>query len=303
MANESIGFIGLGIMGRPMAHNLLDAGFRLIVHDVVQGPVEELVAAGAGRAGSSAETARSCPIVVTMLPETPHVEEVLFGDSGVSSGISSGSLVIEMSSIDPLPTRRFAERLGEQGVAMLDAPVSGGEKGAVEGTLSIMVGGSHESFERALPLFRAMGQNITLVGESGAGQVAKACNQLIVGATIEAVGEALVLAAKAGVDPAAVRKALMGGFAGSKILELHGERMLKGDFQPGFRIRLHRKDARIVTETARQLGVPTPAFDVVAEAFERLVDEGAGELDHAALVTLIEREVGLELSRTSAGSP
>lgn len=301
MTDETIGFIGLGIMGRPMAHNLLKAGFPLVVRDVVPDPVEELVAAGAVRAGSPAEAAESSTVAITMLPETPHVEEALFGGSGVASGVSPGQLVIDMSSIDPLPTRRFAELLAKKEVAMLDAPVSGGEKGAIEGTLSIMVGGPQESFARALPIFEAMGKNITRVGDAGAGQVAKACNQLIVGATIEAVGEALVLAAKAGVDPAAVRKALMGGFAGSKILELHGERMLKADFKPGFRARLHRKDARIVTGTAAELGVPTPLFAVVADALERLVAEGGGDLDHAALVTLVEQEVGLKVSEATAG--
>ena len=225
-----------------------------------------------------------------MLPDTPDVEQVLLGDDGVASGIQAGSLVIDMSSIDPIPTRRFAELLAAQGASMLDAPVSGGEKGAVDAALSIMVGGSEESFARALPLLQAMGKNIVHVGPSGAGQIAKACNQLVVAATIEAVAEALVLAERAGVDPAKVREALLGGFAGSKILEVHGQRMLDRNFTPGFRARLHRKDARIVLNAAKGVDAPVPSFEVVAKQLDTLVDGGGGELDHSGLFTVLDEE-------------
>ncbi len=294
-APETVGFIGLGIMGRPMAHNLLRAGFALTVHSRSPVPVDELVAAGASRATSPSNVASAAQVVVTMLPDTPDVERVLLGEDGVAEGAGPGALVIDMSTIDPLATRRFAEALASPGVSFLDAPVSGGERGAVEGTLSIMAGGPEEAFVRALPLLRAMGRNVVHVGSSGAGQVAKACNQLVVGATIEGVAEALVLAAKAGVDPAKVREALLGGFAGSKILEVHGRRMLDHDFEPGFRARLHRKDARIVLDTARQLGVPVPSFESVAEQLDRLVEGGGGDLDHSALVTLLEEASVTEL--------
>ena len=288
MTEERVGFIGLGIMGKPMARHLLDAGFPLTVHSRSSGPVDELVEAGASRTASPAEVAAASDVVVTMLPDTPDVELVLLGPDGVASGAAAGSLVVDMSSIDPIPTRSFAERLAAQGVDMLDAPVSGGEKGAIDAALSIMVGGSPEAFERATPLFAAMGKNIVHVGPSGAGQIAKACNQLVVAATIEAVAEALVLAERAGVDAAKVREALLGGFAGSKILEVHGQRMLDRAFDPGFRARLHRKDARIVLDTAKEVGAPVPAFEAVARQLDELVASGGGELDHSALFTLLE---------------
>jgi 2-hydroxy-3-oxopropionate reductase len=285
---DRVGFIGLGIMGRPMARHLLDAGFPLTVHSRSPAPVDELVGAGAARAGSPAEVAAASDVVVTMLPDTPDVELVLFGPDGVASGAAAGSLVIDMSSIDPIPTRSFAERLAAQGVEMLDAPVSGGERGAIDASLSIMVGGSPEAFLRATPLFAAMGKNIVHVGPGGAGQIAKACNQLVVAATIEAVAEALVLAERAGVDAAKVREALLGGFAGSKILEVHGQRMLDRAFEPGFRARLHRKDARIVLDTGKEVGAPVPAFEAVARQLDELVESGGGELDHSALYTLLD---------------
>jgi 2-hydroxy-3-oxopropionate reductase len=293
---ERIGFIGLGVMGKPMAHNLRAAGMNLVVHSRSPGPVDELVAAGAERASDPSELAASVDVVITMLPDTPDVDLVLFGERGVAGGIRPGSLVIDMSTIRPTEASRFAERLAAADVAMLDAPVSGGERGAIDGTLSIMVGGRVDAFRRALPNFEILGGNVTHVGGSGAGQVAKACNQLIVGATIQAVGEALVLAAKAGVDPATVREALLGGFAGSKILEVHGQRMLRGDFTPGFRSALHLKDAGIVTETAEELGSPTPSFAVTAEALGTLVATGRGDLDHSALVTLLEDRAGVSVS-------
>jgi 2-hydroxy-3-oxopropionate reductase len=290
--NERIGFIGLGIMGKPMAKHLLAAGYPLTVRDLVPEPIEELVAAGASRGESGTAVAAASDVVITMLPDTSDVEAALFGADGVAEGVTPGSLVIEMSSIAPVPTRGFAERLAGQGVPMLDAPVSGGEKGAIEASLSIMVGGPDDVFDRALPILRLMGKNIVHVGSSGAGQVTKACNQLVVASTIEAVAEALLLARKAGVDPAKVRDALLGGFAGSRILELHGQRMLEGNFQPGFRIRLHRKDARIIEETAAAVGAPVPGFAPVADALRRLADAGRGDLDHSALLTLLEDEAG-----------
>jgi len=285
---DRVGFIGLGIMGKPMARHLLDAGFPLTVHSRSPAPVDELVEAGASRAASPAEVAAASDVVVTMLPDTPDVELVLLGPDGVASGAAAGSLVVDMSSVDPIPTRSFAERLAGQGVDMLDAPVSGGEKGAIDAALSIMVGGSREAFERATPLFAAVGKNIVHVGPSGAGQIAKACNQLVVAATIEAVAEALVLAERAGVDAAKVREALLGGFAGSKILEVHGQRMLDRAFDPGFRARLHRKDARIVLDTAKEVGAPVPSFEAVAGQLDELVASGGGELDHSALFTLLD---------------
>jgi 2-hydroxy-3-oxopropionate reductase len=289
--SDSIGFIGLGIMGRPMARHLVDARFPLAVHSRSPGPVDELAADGAHPRVSPADVAAGADVVITMLPDTPDVELVLFGENGVSSRLRPGSLVVDMSTIDPLATRRFAESFRGMGASMVDAPVSGGEKGAVDGTLSIMVGGSEDDVNRAMPLLRAMGTTIVHVGDSGAGQVAKACNQLVVASTIQAVAEALVLAERAGVDPRRVREALLGGFAGSKILEIHGQRMLDRTFTPGFRSRLHLKDARIVLDTAVRVGAAVPAFGVAADALRRLVDGGGGELDHSALFTLLEQEV------------
>lgn len=293
---ERIGFIGLGIMGKPMARNLLKRGHGLIVHSRSPGPIEEIVAAGAERGSAPDQVAATSDVVITMLPDTPELELVLFGERGVQAGIHPGSLVIDMSTIQPFAAKRSAERLAEGGVAMLDAPVSGGERGATEGTLSIMVGGPDEAFERALPILQHVGSNVVHVGSSGAGQICKACNQLIVGATIQAVSEALVLAAKAGVDPAKVREALLGGFAGSKILEVHGQRMLDRNFAPGFRSILHRKDARIVVEAAGEIGSPVPAFWVAAQALEELVSEGRGDLDHSAMITLLEDAAGVRVA-------
>jgi 2-hydroxy-3-oxopropionate reductase len=287
---ERVGFIGLGIMGKPMAGHLLAAGYPLTVHSRSAPPVDELVAAGASRASSPAEVARASDVVITMLPDTPDVEQVLFGDDGVESGLSGGALVIDMSSIAPIPTRQFAELLAVQGASMLDAPVSGGEKGAIDAALSIMVGGSEDAFARALPILQSMGKNIVHVGPSGAGQIAKACNQLVVAATIEAVAEALALAERAGVDPAKVREALLGGLAESKILQVHGQRMLDRNFTPGFRARLHRKDARIVLDAAKDVDAPVPSFEVVAKQLDALVEGGGGELDHSGLFTLLDEE-------------
>jgi 2-hydroxy-3-oxopropionate reductase len=286
---DRIGFIGLGIMGKPMARNLLAAGFELTVHSRSPEPVDELVAAGATRGSDPAAVAAASDITITMLPDTPDVELVLAGSRGVTDGAAPGSLVIDMSSVDPGAARALADAFGASGVAMLDAPVSGGERGAIDATLSIMVGGTEDAFRRAAPIFEALGKNIVHIGPSGAGQVAKACNQLVVAATIEAVAEALLLAERSGVDATKVREALLGGFAGSKILEVHGQRMLDHSFAPGFRIRLHRKDARIVEEAAASTGTPIPSFSVVAEQLQRAVDAGDGELDHSGLFVELER--------------
>jgi 2-hydroxy-3-oxopropionate reductase len=288
-AGERIGFIGLGIMGKPMAKNLLAAGYPLTVHSRNRSPIDELVAAGAARADGPSAVSAASDVTITMLPDTPDVESVLVGRGGVIEGAAPGSLVVDMSSVDPIATRRFAAAFAGREVAMIDAPVSGGEKGAIDASLSIMVGGEDSAYSRAEPLFRVLGSNIVHVGPTGAGQIAKACNQLVVGATIEAVAEALLLAERAGVDPAKVREALLGGFAGSKILEVHGQRMLDRAFAPGFRIRLHRKDARIVQETAAAVGSPIPSFDVVAIQLQRAIDAGDAEADHSALFSQLER--------------
>jgi len=287
--SDRVGFIGLGIMGKPMAMNLLDAGYPLTVHSRSAGPVDEVVARGATRASGPDEVAAASDITITMLPDTGDVELVLTGGGGVLDGISAGALVIDMSSIDPAPTRAMAEAFAKRDVAMVDAPVSGGERGAIDGTLSIMIGGERDAVARAMPIFEVLGKTIVHVGPSGAGQVTKACNQLVVAATIEAVAEALLLAERSGVDPGKVREALLGGFAGSKILEVHGQRMLDRAFDPGFRIRLHRKDARIVEEAAAATGTPIPAFAVVADQLQQAVDAGDGELDHSGLFVELER--------------
>jgi 2-hydroxy-3-oxopropionate reductase len=286
---DRIGFIGLGIMGKPMAMNLLAAGYALTVHSRSPGPVDEVVGAGAERASGPGEVAKVSDVTITMLPDTGDVEQVLTGADGVLQGAATGALVIDMSSIDPAPTREMAAAFAARDVAMLDAPVSGGERGAIDGTLSIMVGGEPDAVSRAMPVFDVLGKTIVHVGPSGAGQVTKACNQLVVAATIEAVAEALLLAERSGVDPAKVREALLGGFAGSKILEVHGQRMLDRAFDPGFRIRLHRKDARIVEDAAAETGTPVPSFAVVASQLQRALDDGDGDLDHSGLYVELER--------------
>ncbi|HJX06923.1 MAG TPA: NAD(P)-binding domain-containing protein, partial [Actinomycetota bacterium] len=279
MPPDRIGFIGLGIMGKPMAMNLLAAGYPLTVHSRSRGPVDEVVDAGAARAEGPTAVAKASDVTITMLPDTEDVQHVLTGHGGVLDGAVAGSLVIDMSSIDPAPTREMAAAFAARGVAMADAPVSGGERGAIDATLSIMIGGEADTVARAMPILDVLGKTVVHVGPSGAGQVAKACNQLVVAATIEAVAEALLLAERSDVDPVRVRQALLGGFAGSKILEVHGQRMLDRTFDPGFRIRLHRKDARIVEHAAAATGTPIPAFAVVAAQLQRALDDGDGELD------------------------
>ena len=286
-AKPVIGFIGLGIMGKPMARNLLRAGYPLVAHSRGRAAVDELQKDGAKAAGSPKEVAEQSDVIITMLPDSPDVEEVVLGKNGVALGIKNGAIYVDMSTIAPASARRVADAVQKKGAKALDAPVSGGEKGAIEATLSIMVGGAQETFDAVLPIFQTLGKNIVLVGGNGAGQIAKAANQLVVGVTIEAVAEALALAQAAGVDPAKVRSVLLGGFAQSKILDMHGQRMLDGNFQPGFKARLHQKDMRIVTQAAQQAGVDAPAAQLALDRLTKLVDGGGGEKDHSALRTLI----------------
>jgi len=291
---ERIGFIGLGIMGKPMAINLVAAGYPLTVCDFNLAAVDELVAQGATAAGSAREVAAASDVVITMLPDSPQVDAVVLGPDGVAEGIRSNALYIDMSSIAPATSRKVAEALAERGVDALDAPVSGGEPAAQAGNLSIMVGGSEQGVERAQPIFAVLGKSTTHIGDAGAGQVTKAANQVVVALTIQAVAEALVLARKAGVDPARVRAALLGGFAQSRILELHGQRMLDSDYDPGFKLRLHRKDLTNALQLGREAGVPLFATAQAAGLMDALLAQGAGDRDHAALATLYEQLSGVE---------
>ena len=284
-----IGFIGLGIMGRPMALNLRNAGHALWVYGRRPETMKPLTAAGATACSSPKDVAANADMIFICVSDTPDVEQVILGEHGLVQGARAGSVVVDMSTISPAATRRFAEELKKRGADMLDAPVSGGEVGAINATLSIMVGGKPEVFARVQPLFAAMGKNIVHVGDHGAGQVAKACNQVVVAVTIEAVAEALTFARKNGVDPAKVRAALMGGFAGSKILEVHGQRMLDNDFKPGFKVKLHQKDLKIVMDDAHKLGLALPGAALVAQHLNALMGAGDGELDSAAIVKVVER--------------
>jgi 2-hydroxy-3-oxopropionate reductase len=284
--SDRIGFIGLGIMGKPMAVRLVRAGFPIVVHNRSPQAVEELAGEGAETASSPREIAERADVVITMLPDSPDVEAVVLGDDGVIAAVREGMLLVDMSTIAPATARQVHAALAERGVEAVDAPVSGGEPAAVDGQLSIMAGGSEGAVKRADPIFGELGKVTTHIGGPGAGQVAKAANQVVVALTIQAVAEALTLASKAGVDPARVREALLGGFAQSKILEAHGAKMLEDRFEPGFRIELHRKDVGIALETARDQGVALPATAQVAELFNALIAQGSGSLDHSALVTL-----------------
>ncbi len=290
---DAIGFIGLGIMGRPMALNLKQAGHKLFVNARRAESMEPLAAAGAITCASPAEVARQADVIFTMVADTPDVEQVILGENGVLDGVRAGSLVVDMSTVSPAATRAIAERLREHGVDMLDAPVSGGDVGAINGTLSIMVGGSDPAFARALPLFEVMGKNIVHVGGNGAGQVCKSCNQVVIGHTIAGVGEAMLLARASGVDPAKVREALLGGFANSKVLEVHGRRMIDGNYEPGFKARLHQKDMRIVMEAAHALGLALPGAAQVTQYLNALMGRGLGELDSSAIYQVQEDASGL----------
>ncbi len=283
-----LGFIGLGIMGKPMAGHLLKAGNRVYVYDKVASYVKALEAEGGIACANAKEVAANASVIFLMLPDTPDVEEVLFGKDGVAEAIKAGSTVIDMSSISPMATRRFAARLLEMNVEMLDAPVSGGQIGAQNATLSIMVGGKETVFSKIKPYFELMGKNIVHIGGNGDGQVCKVANQIVVALTIEGVSEALVLASKAGTDPAKVRQALLGGFAQSKILEVHGERMLTRNFTPGFRISLHQKDLNIALQSARELGVSLPSTAMVQELFNAISADERADLDHSAIIIALE---------------
>jgi 2-hydroxy-3-oxopropionate reductase len=290
---ERIGFIGLGIMGKPMAGNLLAAGYPVTVHGRGRGPVEELLSQGASAASTARETAAATDIVITMLPDSPDVEEVVLGGGGVAEGIREGALFIDMSSIAPATSRKIAVVLAERGVDAVDAPVSGGEPAARAGDLSIMVGGSDGAVHRAQPLFDVLGKTTTHIGAAGAGQVTKAANQIVVALTIQAISEALTLARKAGVDPARVREALLGGFAQSRILDLHGQRILENNYDPGFKLRLHRKDLAIALQLGREEQVPLFATAQAAELIDALLAQGAGDRDHSAIATLYEQLSGV----------
>jgi 2-hydroxy-3-oxopropionate reductase len=293
--SETIGFIGLGVMGKPMAKNLIKAGHTLVVHNRSRASADEVAAAGATSAGSPAEVARRSSVVITMVPDTPDVELVLTGHDGVLSSLQPQSLVIDMSSISPVATRALAARVAERGGSMLDAPVSGGEVGAINAALSIMVGGDKAAFDRAKPILAAMGnpERIVYIGPSGAGQVCKVCNQVAIGGALAGVSEAFALAKKAGVDAARVREALLGGFAASKVLDVHGERMLTGNYKPGFRARLYQKDLRLANETAAANAVAIPATALVTQLVNALVASGGADLDYAAVARVV-----FELSKT-----
>lgn len=287
MTTLNLGFIGLGIMGTPMAAHLRAAGHTLYVQSR-SAPPKTLIEAGATACASGMEVAQKADIIFTMVPDTPDVEKVLFGKDGVAAGLSKGKVVVDMSSIDPMATKEFAEQINALGCDYLDAPVSGGEVGAKAATLTIMIGGPQATFDRVKPLFELMGKNITLIGSNGDGQTCKVANQIVVALNIAAVSEALVFASKAGADPAKVRQALMGGFASSRILEVHGERMIKRTFNPGFRIALHQKDLNLALQSARTLGVALPQTAGAAQLMNACAALGHDQSDHSALVQALE---------------
>lgn len=295
--SQTVGFIGLGLMGRPMARNLLAAGVPLVVHSRSAPPVDDLVAQGARRAASPADIARQATRIVTMLPDSPDVERVLAGENGVFSALQPGTIIIDCSSIAPTTARDLATRAEQRGARMLDAPVSGGEIGAVSGTLSIMVGGNAAAFAEVKPILDAMGnpEKVIRVGDSGAGQITKVCNQMVIGGTLAVVSEAFALAIKAGVDPARVREALLGGFAASRVLEVHGERILTGNYTPGFRAQLYGKDMRIAAETLSANHTPAPVSAVVQDLVAALLARGRGEMDYSALATVLFELAGVEV--------
>ena len=291
--DDTVGFIGLGIMGKPMAENLIEAGYDLVAYNRTREKAEELD--GATVAETPKEVAEQSDVIITMLPDSPQVEEVLAGEDGVLEGIKEGALVVDMSTISPVVTEELAKEVEEKGASMLDAPVSGGDVGAIDGTLSIMVGGGEEDFERALPLFEVMGQTVTHVGPVGTGQVVKAANQIVVALTIEAVSEALVLGSKGGVPPEKILDVLGGGLAGNKVMEAKREKMLEHSFDPGFRVELHHKDLGIALAAGREYGVSLPVTAVVDQMLETLKMLGRGDQDHSALLTLIEESSGHEI--------
>ena len=293
---DTVGFIGLGIMGKPMAKNLMEAGYDLVVYNRSPEKAEELAGEGATAAGRPREVAEGCDVVITMLPDSPQVEEVLAGEGGVFEGVSEGALIVDMSTISPVVTESLAKGAEEKGASLLDAPVSGGDVGAIEGTLSIMVGGSEEDFERAKPLFDVMGKTVTHVGPTGAGQVTKAANQIVVALTIEAVSEALVLGSKGGVAPEKILDVLGGGLAGNKVMEVKRQKFLSHTFDPGFRSELHHKDLGIALAAGREYGVALPVTAVVDQMLLTMRRKGWGGEDHSALLRIIEDQSGHEIS-------
>jgi len=297
MSNQlKLGFVGLGIMGGPMAGHLVNAGHEVFIYTRSKVP-EALASSVAIQCSSPKEVASKADIIFTMVPDTPDVEKVLFGDNGVASGLTKGKIVVDMSSISPISTKEYAKKINALGCYYLDAPVSGGELGAKNASLSIMVGGDEKVFEKVKPVFELMGKNINLVGGNGDGQTAKVANQIIVALNIEAVAEALLFAAKAGADPAKVRQALMGGFASSKILEVHGERMVKRTFDPGFRIELHQKDLNLALNSARALGVSLPNTATAQELFNSCSAHGGKAWDHSAMVKALEKLANFEIGQ------
>ena len=296
MSAKKLGFVGLGIMGSPMAGHLINGGHTVYLATRSQVP-EALVKAGGIACKTPAEVAQHADIIFTMVPDTPDVEKVLFGENGIASGISKGKIVVDMSSISPIATKEFAKKLNDLGCDYIDAPVSGGQVGAQNATLSIMVGGDEAVFNQVKPLFELMGKNINLVGGNGSGQTAKVANQIIVALNIEAVGEALLFAAKAGADPAKVRQALMGGFASSKILEVHGERMVNRTFNPGFRIELHQKDLNLALSSAKALVVSLPNTATAQELFNSCAAHGGKAWDHSAMVKALETLANFEIGQ------
>ena len=290
---DTVGFIGLGIMGKPMAENLIEAGYDLVVYNRTRAKAEELE--GAMVAGSPKEVAERSDLIITMLPDSPQVDEVLAGEDGVFEGVEEGNLIVDMSTISPVVTEELSEQARERGASMLDAPVSGGDVGAIDGTLSIMVGGSEEDFGRALPLFEVMGDTVIHVGPVGTGPVVKAANQIVVALTIEAVSEALVLGSRGGVAPEKILDVLGGGLAGNKVMEVKREKLLDHSFDPGFKVELHHKDLGIALAAGREYGVTLPVTAVVDQMLQDLITNGRGDRDHSALLTLVEESSGHEI--------
>jgi 2-hydroxy-3-oxopropionate reductase len=294
---EKIGFVGTGIMGKPMVKNLLKAGYPVLCYDIVPEPLKELAAAGAALAASNKEVAEKSEVVVTMLPNSPHVEQAVLGPKGILEGARSGLFLLDMSTISPIVSQKVAAEAASKDVKMLDAPVSGGEKGAIEGTLSIMVGGERAVFDKVLPIFQAMGKTITYIGPIGSGGFVKLANQIIVAINLTAIAEALVLGTKAGIDLELMINALSGGLAGSKCLDQKRNNYLQHAFQPGFKIDLHYKDLNLIMESAEKLGVPLPATALVRELFSALRVKGRGQMDHSGVITLLEELAGVKVGK------
>jgi 2-hydroxy-3-oxopropionate reductase len=295
--SSKIGFVGLGIMGKPMSKNLLKAGHQLVVFDVVSAPVEELVGAGAARGASSKDVAARTDVIITMLPDGPEVEQAVLGPNGVLEGARKGSLIIDMSSISPIVSQKVGAECAKKGVDFLDAPVSGGEPKAVDGTLAIMAGGKKEAFDKALPILQLMGSSVILTGPVGAGNVTKLANQIMVACNIAAMGEALVLATKAGLDPEVVFNAVKGGLAGSAVLNAKAPMVISRNFKPGFRIRLHHKDLRNTLQAAEAFNVPLPVTSLVQQMLVSLINDGKGDLDHSGIVAFVEKLARAEIKK------